>query len=299
MSTPVGTFRTRLQRLHALPPLSAVAREILRVFADDETEIEEVERVIGLDPGLAARIVGLANAAYYGQQGRIQTLRSAIIISLGLKLVKDIALALALAHSFHLRSGRVFSAEKYWLRAIMVARAAAVLTTRVDPENPPPVGNTAFTRDERMGRAYLAGLLHQLGVAALAWLDLDALDRVMQECHGLGGIRTDCEIHHLGLTHVELGAMLGEAWSLPRPILAVIAHYRDEAYAGPCRELVRTVQLACLAHDLLMAEDAGLPACMPSHDETEAAALPEALDTLRREREQFIAMAGLMAGGAS
>lgn len=296
MSTPVGTFRTRLQRLHALPPLSAVAQEILRVFADDEAEIEEVERVLGLDPGLAARIVGLANAAYYGQQGRIQTLRSAIIISLGLKLVKDVALALALAQSFHLRSGRVFSAEKYWLRAVMVARAAAVLAAEIDPDASAPAANTA--RGERTARAYLAGLLHQLGVAALAWLDLDALDRVVQECHGLGGIRADCEIHHLGLTHAELGAMLGESWSLPRPILTVIAHYRDETYAGPCRELVRTVQLACLAHDMLMAEEAGLPACVTPHDDNEAAALQAALETLRGEREQFLAMATLMAGGS-
>ncbi|WP_230973839.1 hypothetical protein RG903_05620 [Thermithiobacillus tepidarius DSM 3134] len=56
MNTAAGCLRAQIQELRFLPPLPAAAPAILRVFADEEADIEAVERAVALEPGLAARL---------------------------------------------------------------------------------------------------------------------------------------------------------------------------------------------------------------------------------------------------
>lgn len=298
-------LRSRLYDLQLLPPLPVSAQEILRVFADDSADLETVERVIALDPGLAARIIGLANSAYYGQQGPVLNLRAAIMVSLGMNTVKGLALAMAMAQNFRLHSGTHFSTERFWLHTVTTARAASILAECLIAElESGQMSGSAETAvaDNPAPQAYLAGLFHQLGLAALAYLDLAALDDALAQAEAGDADLSVCETRVLGMTHQQAGFVLGRSWQLPKPILTVIAHYHESAYAGPYQRWVQLVHLASrLASwlELPAPPEAELAPLSGIMDDLmlQAVDLSDALNRLRREQEPLLLMVQAITGG--
>jgi HD-like signal output (HDOD) protein len=53
----------KIQKLQYLPPLSATASRLLGMLGDDSFTLQQLADVINQDPGLSARILGLANSA--------------------------------------------------------------------------------------------------------------------------------------------------------------------------------------------------------------------------------------------
>ena len=82
--------------LEHLPPLTPVATRLLAVTSDPDLAINELAAIIEQDPPLTARILGLANSAFFGQVNPIFKVEHAIIRVLGLNMVRSLALSIAL-----------------------------------------------------------------------------------------------------------------------------------------------------------------------------------------------------------
>jgi HD-like signal output (HDOD) protein len=75
------------------------------------------------------------------------------------------------------------------------------------------------------GRAYLAGLLHDIGIIANLWA-LPQEFRIAFEMAKIEGIPLhEAERATLGFTHCDSGGLLAEKWGLPASIIDVIAHH--------------------------------------------------------------------------
>ena len=61
----VTEIRTKVRSLTDLPPVPAVAQRLLALLTDENVEVDDVARTIEMDPGLSARIIGLAGSAYF------------------------------------------------------------------------------------------------------------------------------------------------------------------------------------------------------------------------------------------
>ncbi|MEW5789989.1 MAG: HDOD domain-containing protein [Pseudomonadota bacterium] len=304
MNTAAGRLRAQIQELRFLPPLPAAAPAILQVFADEEADIDAVERAVALEPGMAARIVGLANSAYYGNQGRIFTIRAAIIKALGLRLVKDLALSLLMAQNFRLRAGRAFRPEAFWLRAVTVAKAAALLAGAARPCAGKALGRRPknAANAEGAAQAYLGGLLHQLGIAALAHLAPEEMDQVLLEVAARQGASlASLEEARFGMSHQSTGVLLARKWHLPEEVISVIGHYHDPDYDGHHGKLVSVVHAACLLHEALEQGET----TMQFHEHStsrwpelglDAERVGGVLSGLRQEQEGLRLMAAAMSG---
>lgn len=248
--------RDQLKSLQLLPPLPVVAHEILRVFADADAGLDDVERVVSLDPALLGRVIGLANSAYYGKQGQVFGVRDAVTHALGLDMVKNLALSIALARNFRLSQGHLFNPDEYWLHAVTTAKAA-VLLAKLASAAPLKSGSArvkvtkqdfadGFGKDWP-AQAYLAGLLQQIGVLAMAHLMPDDLDQILQAKAIQPDLSQDSlELARMGITHQQIGLIVAEKWHLPVEIHTVIMHDQEDDYHGMHWELVTVTRAACI-----------------------------------------------------
>ncbi|OYV66782.1 MAG: hypothetical protein B7Z74_10580, partial [Deltaproteobacteria bacterium 21-66-5] len=155
---PDPTLQRALLALQALPPLPQALGELTVVLNDGQASYAALGRVLGRDPALAARILGLANSAFYGRGGRVHTLEDAVRL-LGLTLVRAVALGTVLTRHLNPALCPAFQPARFWLASLASALATHHLASFVTLEDAPSAD-----------LAYLGGLLHRLGLLALVHL---------------------------------------------------------------------------------------------------------------------------------
>ena len=198
------------------------AARLLEATSDDQIDLKALAAIIDRDPGIAARIVGLANSAYFAQPSPVYSVEEAIIRVLGLNMVKSLALSISVAGVFDLDKCPVFDLPGYWYRALACGQLVRSLAVVV------PVA-----RRPDPAALYLGGLFHNLGALLLAHVlgeaYTGALSRAAQEpAESL----LDIERERLGMNHREAGAWLGKCWHLPAAIVAMMGRLGDSDYFG-------------------------------------------------------------------
>src|SRR5262245_50508813 len=136
-------YRRKIFETRDLPTLPVVAQRILTLTDDEETATEQLAKIIAIDQSLTARILTLANSAYYGHRRQISTLWEAIVV-IGLTMLKQVSLSVLISKTM----GRGNNRTIFWRHSLMAANAAASAATRAG-------ANSAET-------AYVAGLLHDI-----------------------------------------------------------------------------------------------------------------------------------------
>jgi HD-like signal output (HDOD) protein len=134
-----------------LPSFPDVAIRVRRALASDSTGVEQVVRIVGSEPALAARLLKMSNSAALNRSGRpITELRTAIA-RMGYNMVRSAAISFAMAQiraSDGLK-GLEKPLETLWRGSTFVAAFSYVLAKNHTRRNP----------DE----AFLCGLLHSVG----------------------------------------------------------------------------------------------------------------------------------------
>lgn len=281
--------RSRIQELPHLPPLAPVAQELLRELNREEIDIPRLCQAIEKDPGLTARMIGVANSAYFSQREPIYDLSTAIIRVLGLNLVKSLSLGIALSTPFDTRACPAFALDRYWCLAMLTSTLASQLAPQVQLET---TGNDHL---------FLGGLLHNLGELVLAHCFPREACQVLRQVEADPTTPLDTlQREQIGFSASEAGVILGHKWHLPERILQVIGHHHEPQYRGQdwravcligyCSRLVRKeycTQQSVPETDMTATLDAlGLP----------ENAVVAALDRLRSKGEQTLALARTLSG---
>lgn len=237
-------LRLHVQRLEELPLASPLAASFLDIVSDDEVTISQVAALIRQDPSLVARLVGLANSAYFGQSEPLSSVEDAIFKSLGLRLTKSLVLSMVLADSIgHVVEDSGLNQVRFWLDAVLTASLGRMLSEYVQSVPHP-------TADE----AYLAGMLHQFGILPLVRLYPAEFREAIQQADT--DPKLTAQLHReLGTDHHETGAWLARKWHLPDNIVTVIAHQHEADYTGPHAELVKLTRGASTLVGQLLAEE--------------------------------------------
>ncbi len=237
--TVTDTLRARrleVQRLKEIPPLPMAAQNIVSILGDPDVEMKKVVSAVEQDPALAARVVGMANSAFFGVNGGVKTVEQAIIRALGLDLVKALALSVCMNNVFDASSCRHFNALAFWHRATRTAVLASLLASSV---------NAAHGTLSRQ-HVYLCGLIHNLGILALVHCYPEAMSRAF-EMHMLSladGLPTRLaalEEDLVGADHYMAGGWLARKWGLPEDVVHVIEHHAVKHYRNIDWPLVQLV----------------------------------------------------------
>ena len=133
--------------LEALPANPTSAMRVLFLADDPNSSASDLGVAVGSDPSLTARVMKVANSAYYGLSGRVPSATFAITV-LGFDTVRAIAAATAAGITGD--SGTL--PDGFWIHAASVAVSCSLVAPRVAVRGP---------------EAFSLGLLHDLGHALL------------------------------------------------------------------------------------------------------------------------------------
>jgi len=157
-----------------LPSFPEIAVRVRRILSDPKSTIDQVVRVVGSEPALAARLLRIANSASLNRSGRAVTdLRSAIN-RVGYNMVRSASISFAMAQirNSNKLAGLEHHLQDLWQRSTRVAAFSYVLARTC----------TKVNADE----ALLTGMMHGIGklyvlTRATAHPELFATPEVLEE----------------------------------------------------------------------------------------------------------------------
>ncbi|MCW8947051.1 MAG: HDOD domain-containing protein [Sedimenticola sp.] len=98
--------------------LPAAYTRLQEVMTSEDSSMKDVADVVSLDPALAARLLRIANSAYYGLPSQVDTISRAVNI-LGIQQIHDLALATSVAQAFDGVPNELMDMSTFWYRSVM------------------------------------------------------------------------------------------------------------------------------------------------------------------------------------
>ena len=237
----------QINKLKNLPALPEASTRILDAINDTEIPIDQLAAVLSLSPGVVARLLGLANSAYFGQSRTITNLSTAIFEVLGLDLVKTLTLGIVLNVQFDTRNCQSFHTKYFWMRSLLTALAAQKLA------------NSQKQLKLSASTAYTSGLLLNIGVLILGYLTPQELNEIFQRSVQNQSFVSEEIRLHLGISHYLLGGYLLQKWQLSPMFPLVLNHFEDPDFSGEERPLINLLNLSQqLSYILLHNEEVDL-----------------------------------------
>lgn len=134
-----------------LPSFPDIALRVRQVLADENVTQEQVVRVVGSEPALAARLLQIANSAALNFTGKAITELRTAINRMGHNMVRSAAIAFAMSQLKKVDSlkGLEQPLDQLWKNSAAVAAMSHAVARRFSKVNP--------------DTAMLAGLLHGIG----------------------------------------------------------------------------------------------------------------------------------------
>jgi HD-like signal output (HDOD) protein len=228
-------IRRAIQNLDVLPAMPLIAQRLLALNLNTEEGERSLLSLIGQDPQISAKIIGLANSALVGASRNVTSVRNAAIL-LGSKRIQSVATGIAILSLMAKPPAGEFNIQDLWLHSLRVAFAGQGVAQFI-PSKMRPLDDQIF----------LAGMLHDIGYLVLAYLDPTLSDRLHNRLSAepwRPALEIEREI--MDTCHDELGAELARHWNLPEEIVAVLRYHHspEEPEAAIGQPLVRLINLA-------------------------------------------------------
>jgi putative nucleotidyltransferase with HDIG domain len=218
--------------IDALPSFPDVLMRFQNEIANPHPDVKKLASIIEDDPGLTARFLKAVNSAYYTRSGTITSISQAIA-RLGLVETRKLAVTTALFNRYKSYGGLV--PGSFWTHSIAVALASRAIMQ---------LGIHSFSPEEAE-TAYIAGLLHDIGIIVLFHLFEDDYRKIHETQHASGGITLESEIQQFGVHHGEAGAALIRSWRLPESLSEPIAfHHHPWRASDSSRPICYLIHLA-------------------------------------------------------
>ena len=242
-----------------LPTIPAVVQRLIVALRDPNVDARKIGEALSRDPVLSAKVLRVANSAYFGGQRSMASIDAAVAM-IGTQALNKLIVACGVTSTFE--AIQSVDLRLFWRDALVAALAANKLAPRL-----------AADPDE----AYLCGLLHTTGHLILCRSYPDIANAMFAGFAVLrGGDLAGIEQEAFGIDHPAVGALWVESLGFPQAIAdAVGSTVRPLAdIRGPLDLALRS---ACV-----------LAACVAQNDASEVAlaALPPSV------RAQFTAANG-------
>jgi len=236
-STTLDRARQIVQHAHAISPSASLLR-LEQQLRQGDSNARQLAKLIDGSPALAARVLRMANSAFYAPAEPVTTLSRAVAL-LGDTVLRQLVLtSLIVSRRAGNRSPReALAAARLTgdaVRSAVVGKTLAQMSRSVDPDT-----------------AFAAGLLHDLGHVYL-------LDDVGERYAGYlldphahdapnGAGQLEREIDLAGTTHQDVGAVFAYEWNLP-PVIARVLWDHHGPTPGSLGALVACADV--LVHEL-------------------------------------------------
>lgn len=235
MTTALDGMQLLLQRMEGLrqiPTIPAVLTPLLRYLEQpvEKLDVQKLTDLLAQDESLAAQCLQMANSPLFGRWQQVQSLRAAVV-SLGFNHVSDIAMSCGILKILPGKNGGL-DPSIFWEHSLGCALVSRHLAHKIDFEDP--------------GKAYLAGLLHDVGIIVNLWLLPDEFRTAFEIAAREGIPLHEAEQQSMGFTHCDSGRLLAERWGFASSLIEVAAFHHSPQESTQAFELVALVHIADL-----------------------------------------------------
>jgi len=189
---------------------------IKSVIYDPDSTMTDVADVLSHDPAICARMLKVANSAFFGVPSKVETVKAAIRL-LGTQQVHDLVLAATITKTFPDIPDNLVSMEDYWISSVRCGLLARLLAEQCNP------------RDGE--RFFLASLLHDMGhlimYQTVAEESQEALITARQDNRPLYLVERDI----VGCDYGQVGAQLMQSWNFPDNWIQALRYQNEPADA--------------------------------------------------------------------
>jgi HD-like signal output (HDOD) protein len=211
----VRNLATELSRGNVdLPSFPEIAVRVRRVLSDPKSSVDQVVRVVGSEPALAARLLRISNSASFNRSGRAVTDLRTAIARIGYNMVRSASMSFSMAQMR--KSNKLAGLEHHlsdlWQSSTSAAAVAYVLARNCTKVNP----------DEAM----LTGMMHGIGklyvlTRAVDHPELFADDAALNEV--------------IDQWHASIGKAILENWNFPETMAQAVGEQAnaDRIEEGP------------------------------------------------------------------
>jgi len=225
--------RGKVLELPDLPIMPVLGQQILSQVTGEHVDIPRLAKTIEQDPAVFARIIGVANSAYFGCPDKIYTITHAIVRVLGLCMVKSLSLGMVLSRPLDVKACSRFDMQDYWFNSILTATVAQRLARYIK-----------FGQKDFQDHAYLAGMLNNIGELILVKLFPSEMTDVygrLEQNPALNELALQKEI--IGINKYEASSILAGRWHLPSDLQTMYRNFEDKQYEGEHWQLLRLMRL--------------------------------------------------------
>ena len=221
-----------LRSLVELPPMPNIILRAREIMEDPRASLKELSAVIEHDQAIVARVLALANSAYYGLSGMVSSIQHASIL-LGQRTLGEL---ITIAASSRLLSkklkGYQLNPGELWQHSLAVALGSKFIAEKISRD---------WVED-----AFIAGLLHDAGKIILNPYVEERQD-LFKTClknESPNFIKAEKEI--LGFNHAEVMSRATRFWRYPDTQSLAIRYHHDPMQSGHS-QLAFVVHLADIA----------------------------------------------------
>ncbi len=193
------------QELCVLPDIYVRLKELLD---DDSASLEDIAKLISLEPALASNLLKIANSALFNFPREIDSIDRALMI-LGIREVENLINTYGVTAAFSGLDPQVADMDRFWEISVDCALLTKFLAKKAGIENSEGL--------------FLSGLLHNIGELAIVHNE----PQKVKYCEGYNAEETpwDRQLSAFGFTFSECSAELLSLWNLPETIITPIREY--------------------------------------------------------------------------
>jgi HD-like signal output (HDOD) protein len=221
-----------LRSLVELPPMPNIILKAREIIDDAGSSLKDLAGVIEHDQAIVARVLALANSAYYGFSGMVSSIQHASIL-LGQKTLGEL---ITIAASSQLLSKKLMGYElnpgDLWKHSLAVALGSRIIAEKKNAE---------WVED-----AFIAGLLHDAGKIILDPYIVDCKKTFKKALENGQPKFIEAEKEILGFDHAEVMSRAIRFWRYPESQSTAIRYHHYPLRSGNS-ELAFIVHLANFA----------------------------------------------------
>ncbi len=195
-----------LAKAKALPSIPRVVSDVMTELDGDDPDPRKISAAVATDPGLTARMLKLANSAFFGLTREISSVQEAVNI-LGFNHVRTLVTAVALSSSFKTVPG--VNLEQFWRYSLNAAKICKTLAKSLKLND---------------GAAFTAGLVHAVGDLVMHIGMPEEVAKIDFTVSPLDMNRAASEKAAFGYTYADVSAAFAQKWDFPEAIVTALRH---------------------------------------------------------------------------
>jgi HD-like signal output (HDOD) protein len=201
-----------VSKIGTLATLPTIYVRVNTIINKPSSSTADIANVLINDQALSARLLRIANSAFYGFSRRVETVGDAVRI-MGTRQLHDMVLATVVLKQFKGLDAKLVNMVGFWRHSL----ACGVMARRI----------AALRRESNVERFFLAGLLHDIGSLVLYQQQPERCRMVLRIHRHSDRTLAEVEREIIGCDHPAVAKALLSEWRLPSFLRDVVAAHHS------------------------------------------------------------------------